>query len=203
MNRLGVAGVMSGGMLTDSRAAPRGSPARRISSEISLDTTAADRHRDARPASSGDRLLEDDAVALVARLLIPMASLITPNSQEAAILTGSTIENQHDMAEAALKLQDMGAGAVLVKGGHINGDKVTDLLRFESQTRSFSHERIDTTSTHGTGCTLSAAITAELANGRSIVDAVETGLNFVNRAIAAAPSLGAGHGPLNHFVSVK
>lgn len=154
-------------------------------------------------ASSGDRLLEDDAVALVARLLIPMALLITPNSQEAGILTGSTIENQHDMAEAALKLQDMGACAVLIKGGHINGDKVTDLLRFESQSRLFSHERIDTTSTHGTGCTLSAAITAELANGRSIVDAVETGLNFVNRAIAAAPSLGAGHGPLNHFVSVE
>jgi hydroxymethylpyrimidine/phosphomethylpyrimidine kinase len=96
----------------------------------------------------------------------------------------------------------MGARAALVKGGHLTGAMIVDVLVHNGPARRFTHARIDTTSTHGTGCTLSAAITAGLALGRPLEQAVADGLDFVHRAIAAAPGLGSnkGHGPLNHFV---
>jgi len=94
----------------------------------------------------------------------------------------------------------MGARAALVKGGHLTGPTLVDVLVHGKSARRFTHERIDTTSTHGTGCTLSAAITAGLALGRPLEQAVADALDFVHRAIAAAPGLGQGHGPLNHFV---
>src|SRR3989454_3668870 len=97
-------------------------------------------------------------------------------------------------------LLELGARAALVKGGHLAGDQVVDVLVSDGTVRRFSRPRLDTTSTHGTGCTLSAAITAGLAHGRPLERAVEDALDFVHRAIAAAPGLGHGHGPLNHFV---
>jgi hydroxymethylpyrimidine/phosphomethylpyrimidine kinase len=104
------------------------------------------------------------------------------------------------MERAGRTLVGMGAGAALVKGGHLAGDEVEDVLVWGDRVRRFGRPRLDTTSTHGTGCTLSAAIAAGLALGRPLDAAVEDALAFVHEAIAAAPGLGRGHGPLNHFV---
>jgi hydroxymethylpyrimidine/phosphomethylpyrimidine kinase len=98
-------------------------------------------------------------------------------------------------------LIEMGAKAALVKGGHLEREEIIDVLVSGDTIRKISHSKMDTTSTHGTGCTLSAAIAAGLASGRNLENAVRDGLDFVQRAIATAPGLGKGHGPLNHFVS--
>lgn len=152
-------------------------------------------------ATSGDRLLDRDAETLIARRLAPLALLVTPNLNEAEILIEEQVRTPDQMERAARALVAMGARAALVKGGHLeNAETIVDVLVHDGAARRFTHERIDTTSTHGTGCTLSAAITAGLALGRSLEQAVTDALDFVHRAIAAAPGLGAGHGPLNHFV---
>jgi len=151
-------------------------------------------------ATSGDRLLERDAEHLITRRLVPLARLVTPNLDEAAILTGGEVRTPVDMERAGRALLKLGAQAALVKGGHLAGDSVVDVLVTDGTVRRFSRPRLDTTSTHGTGCTLSAAITAGLAHGRPLERAVEDALDFVHRAIATAPGLGHGHGPLNHFV---
>ncbi len=154
-------------------------------------------------ATSGDRLLDREAERLIARRLAPLALLVTPNLNEAEILVDAEVRTPDQMEQAGRALVALGARAALVKGGHL-ADRATlvDVLVQDSSVRRFTHERIDTTSTHGTGCTLSAAITAGLALGRSLEQAVADGLDFVHRAIAAAPGLGSdkGHGPLNHFV---
>lgn len=151
-------------------------------------------------ATSGDRLLDVDAERLIAQRLVPLAALVTPNLDEAQILVGERVETPDAMERAARRLLAMGARAALVKGGHLKSGDMVDVLVTRDGAQRFTHERIDTTSTHGTGCTLSSAITAGLALGRSLPEAVTDGLDFVHRAIAAAPGLGAGHGPLNHFV---
>ena len=154
-------------------------------------------------ATSGDRLLDRDAETLIARRLAPLALLVTPNLNEAEILVGEKVRTADQMERAGRALVAMGARAALIKGGHLaDANTVVDVLVHDGAARRFAHERIDTTSTHGTGCTLSAAITAGLALGRSLEQAVSDGLDFVHRAIAAAPGLGSseGHGPLNHFV---
>ncbi len=156
-------------------------------------------------ATSGDRLLDRDAEQLIARRLAPLALLVTPNLNEAEILVGGQVRTPDQMERAGRALVAMGARAALVKGGHLaDGATIVDVLVHAGgdSARRFTHERIDTTSTHGTGCTLSAAITAGLALGRPLEQAVADGLDFVHRAIAAAPGLGSGkgHGPLNHFV---
>src|SRR5882762_2536552 len=157
-------------------------------------------------ATSGDRLLDRDAEQLIARRLAPLALLVTPNLNEAEILVGAEVRTPDQMERAGRALVAMGAQAALVKGGHL-ADRATivDVLVHAGgeggSARRFTHERIETTSTHGTGCTLSAAITAGLALGRPLEQAVADALDFVHRAIAAAPGLGrGGHGPLNHFV---
>ena len=104
------------------------------------------------------------------------------------------------MEQAAHRLLELGAGAALVKGGHLTGDEVTDVLVTAGGVRSYRHPRINTRSTHGTGCTLSAAITAGLVAGRDVESAVTAGLDFVFRAIKSAPALGFGRGPLDHTV---
>ena len=145
-------------------------------------------------ATSGDRLLDRAAERLVAERLVPLAALVTPNLDEATILADQ-------MEQAGRALVRLGARAALVKGGHLAGDTVVDVLVTAHEARRFSRPRIDTTSTHGTGCTLSAAVAAGLAQGRPLDRAVEDALDFVQRALAAAPGLGrGGHGPLNHFV---
>ena len=157
-------------------------------------------------ATSGDRLLERAAERLIAERLVPLATLVTPNLDEAAILVGDRVTTPDDMERAGRALLKLGAQAALVKGGHLpreeegEGDEIVDVLVMDGAVRRFTHTRLDTTSTHGTGCTLSAAIAAGLAHGRPLERAVEDALDFVHRAIAAAPGLGHGHGPLNHFV---
>ena len=151
-------------------------------------------------ATSGDILLERDAIAVIRNELIPQAALVTPNLHEAAILTGETIDDEDAMARAAETLvSEMGARAVLIKGGHLQaGDRVVDIL-YDGDVRAFRGKRIDTSNTHGTGCTLSAAITAQLAKGESMHAAVRRAIDYVHNAIATAPGLGSGHGPLNHL----
>ncbi len=152
-------------------------------------------------ATSGDRLLDRDAEKLIAGRLVPLALLVTPNLNEAEILVGTPVRTPDQMEHAGRALVSLGARAALVKGGHLSDPKtLVDVLIHNGSVHRFEHERIDTTSTHGTGCTLSAAITAGLALGRPLEQAVSDALDFVHRAIAAAPGLGAGHGPLNHFV---
>ena len=151
-------------------------------------------------ATSGDRLLDADAERLIARRLVPLAMLVTPNLDEAEVLTGDQVRTVDAMERAARALVRLGAKAALVKGGHLASDNVADVLLANGIVRRFTRPRLDTTSTHGTGCTLSAAIAAGLALDRPLERAVEDALDFVHRAMAAAPDLGAGHGPLNHFV---
>lgn len=151
-------------------------------------------------ATSGDPLLAADAVSAIIERLFPLATLVTPNLDEAGLLLGRPVRTESAMAEAARHfVEALGAGAALVKGGHLEGPEAVDVLCVDGTVHTFRHPRLTTTSTHGTGCTLSAAITAQLAFGRSLLEAVRDALAFVHRAIATAPGLGAGHGPLNHF----
>jgi hydroxymethylpyrimidine/phosphomethylpyrimidine kinase len=151
-------------------------------------------------ATSGDPLLTPDAIAAIVELLFPLATIVTPNLDEVALLLGDRVTDVEGMERAARVLvARLGARAALVKGGHLAGDELVDVLFDGSQIRRFSHPRVATTSTHGTGCTLSAAIAASRALGGTLASAVEDGLAYVARAIATAPTLGAGHGPLNHF----
>jgi hydroxymethylpyrimidine/phosphomethylpyrimidine kinase len=151
-------------------------------------------------ATSGDRLLDRDAERSIADRLVPLATVVTPNVDEARILVERDLRTPEEMEDAGRALVRMGAKAALVKGGHLDGAEVVDVLVTPGGSRPFRHARIDTTSTHGTGCTLSAAIAAGLARGLSLDQAVTGALDFVHRAIQWAPRLGTGHGPLNHFV---
>lgn len=151
-------------------------------------------------ASSGDVLLEPAAMDVLRTKLIPGAFLVTPNLLEAEILTDSKIDDEDAMAQAAERIvNDLGALAVLVKGGHLESTgRVVDVL-YDGDVRAFRGERLQTTNVHGTGCTLSAAITAHLAKGESLHAAVRRSIEFVHNAIATAPGIGSGHGPLNHL----
>ena len=151
-------------------------------------------------ATSGDRLLDPDAEAVIRESLLPLAAVVTPNLEEAAILAQMEVVDIASMESAGRRILASGAGAVLVKGGHLPHDTLVDILVTPQGVRRFSHPRVPTTSTHGTGCTLSAAITAGLALGRPLEAAVADALEYVHRAIVAAPGLGGGHGPLNHNV---
>jgi hydroxymethylpyrimidine/phosphomethylpyrimidine kinase len=151
-------------------------------------------------ATSGDALVTPDAIEATVRELFPLATLVTPNLDEVALLLGERPNHAAGMESAARELvQRHGARAALVKGGHLEGDELTDVLFDGTTMHRFTHRRIATTSTHGTGCTLSSAIAASMALGDPLEQAVERGLDFVSRAIASAPGLGAGHGPLDHF----
>ncbi len=149
-------------------------------------------------AKGGASLLTDEAVAALAGRLLPRAAVVTPNAPELAVLTGTEILDEADMLLSAQELLGFGPAAVLAKGGHLEGEAVVDwLVERQGQTR-FEAPRIETRSTHGTGCTLSSAIATGLAAGMPLVDAVERARNFVRSALAAAPGLGRGHGPLGH-----
>jgi hydroxymethylpyrimidine/phosphomethylpyrimidine kinase len=152
-------------------------------------------------ATSGDRLLERAAERSLRDDLLPLATVVTPNLEEAAILSEMPVESLDDMAAAARRIVELGASAALVKGGHLRGEAV-DLLWDGVQQRLWRRPRIETRHTHGTGCTLSAGITAGLARGDDLVRSVDRATRFVGRAIAAAPALGQGRGPVNHFVPV-
>ncbi len=154
-------------------------------------------------ATSGDRLLDRDAESAVVELLLPLAAVVTPNLDEARLLAGREIRGEADMRAVAERLVELGAAAALVKGGHLEGGEVVDVLVDGEGTRSWRREKVATTSTHGTGCTLSAAIAAGLAHGRPLREAVDAALDYVHRAIAQAPGIGHGNGPLNHLVAAR
>ncbi len=154
-------------------------------------------------ATSGDRLLAEDAVNALRGELMPLADIVTPNLHEAAALTGQPLAgNEQEMEAQARDLFAFGPRAVLIKGGHGSSDEAVDLLIDSGGTVTrLAAKRIATKNTHGTGCTLSSAIAANLAKGASLVDAVRAAKDYVTAAIAAADQLqvGHGHGPLNHF----
>lgn len=150
-------------------------------------------------AKGGSSLLQERARSALVERLLPLAALITPNAPEAAALTGIKVENTADMERAADRLLAFGASAVLVKGGHIPGDTIVDLLRTaDGDGENFEHPRIITRSTHGTGCTLASAVACGVAHGFTLRSAVERAEDYVVEAIRTAPGLGKGHGPLNH-----
>jgi hydroxymethylpyrimidine/phosphomethylpyrimidine kinase len=150
-------------------------------------------------AKGGSRLLSPEAVHAIVTELIPRSTVVTPNSDEAAALTGRAVDSVADLEDAVRALVAMGAKAALVKGGHLAGDEVTDLLWDGREAHVFRSPRQRTPHTHGTGCTLASAIAARLAHGEALPDAVRDAIAYVQAAIAAAPGLGSGHGPLNHF----
>ncbi|AEG93375.1 bifunctional hydroxymethylpyrimidine kinase/phosphomethylpyrimidine kinase [Ramlibacter tataouinensis] len=169
---------------------------------------AVDRHR-LRPvvldpvmvATSGARLIDPAAVASLVRELFPRAVLVTPNLDEAALLAGHPVRDEDEMEAAARRMIAMGAQAVLLKGGHLAGDSVSDLLLDQAmQPLWLRGARIATANTHGTGCTLSSAIAAQLALGHALPDAVQQARDYVRGALRAGAAVrtGAGSGPLNH-----
>jgi hydroxymethylpyrimidine/phosphomethylpyrimidine kinase len=150
-------------------------------------------------ATSGDPLLTPDTIDAIRRDLLPLADLVTPNLDETALLVGTPVADVPAMERAARALvEELGARAALVKGGHLAGDEAVDVL-YDGDLLHVRHPRLATTSTHGTGCTLSAAVAARLASGDDLRAAVVTSLDWVHEAIRTAPGLGGGHGPLNHF----
>ena len=151
-------------------------------------------------AKGGHRLLLGDAEAAMRDTLLPMAALLTPNLPEAEVLAGFPVRVELDMRRAAERLAEFGAKAVLMKGGHLEGETVVDLLYHNGRFDRFEGRRIASRSTHGTGCTLASAIAAGLAQKMSLLDAVSRARHYVRRAIETAPGFGRGHGPLNHAV---
>jgi hydroxymethylpyrimidine/phosphomethylpyrimidine kinase len=155
-----------------------------------------------RVAASGDPLIADDAVEVLRAELFPRAALVTPNLYEAARLLGENVATSREaIEEQAAWLLETGAGAVLLKGGHGEGPEAADLVVTKQDRRWLTTPRIATQNTHGTGCTLSSAIAAELAKGANLFAAVEAGKAYTHAAIAAADRLriGSGHGPVHHF----
>jgi hydroxymethylpyrimidine/phosphomethylpyrimidine kinase len=150
----------------------------------------------------GHALLAEAAIHALRERLLPLTDLLTPNVPEAEALTGIAIGSRDDMRRAAERLLHMGARAVLVKGGHQEGD-ASDLLCDASGFRDFPAPRWNTRHTHGTGCTYSAAITASLARGLPLANAVARAKRFIHEAIRTAPELGHGSGPVNHFAEVS
>jgi len=153
-------------------------------------------------AKSGDTLLREEAVDVMRRSLIPLATVVTPNIHEAETLTGLRIESERDARRAAEKIVSMGARAVVVKGGHLPGPPV-DLLYDGREFYSFSGPRIETRNTHGTGCTFASAIAAGLAKEMEMADAVAMAKEYVTEAIRRSFDVGRGHGPLNHFYKLR
>jgi hydroxymethylpyrimidine/phosphomethylpyrimidine kinase len=149
-------------------------------------------------AKGGQPLLPDAAVQAVRSLMIPRAALLTPNAPEAEALTGLTVADLDGQRRAAEFLLGMGAGAVLMKGGHVPGETVVDVLATPGGETLLEGERVDTRHTHGTGCTLASACAAGLAKGLSLEVAVAEAWAYVAEAIRRAPGLGQGHGPLDH-----
>lgn len=149
-------------------------------------------------ATSGHRLLVPEAEQTLKEVLLPMADVLTPNLPEAEVLIGKAIESLHDMEEAAKAIAAMGAKAVLVKGGHRIAD-ATDILFDGHDFHYYKGKRLESTSTHGTGCSLSSAIASNLANGLSLPDAVGAAKEYVFEGIAHAEPIGKGHGPIHHF----
>jgi hydroxymethylpyrimidine/phosphomethylpyrimidine kinase len=150
-------------------------------------------------AKSGDRLLDADAVHAVRASLLKRARVVTPNLPEAEVLAGVPVTTPAEMREAARRIADLGPAAVLVKGGHLAGSEVIDVLYEHGQFYEFAGPRVETRATHGTGCTTAAAIAAGLALGHELSKAVEAARAFVVGAMQSGIAVGRGHRPLDHF----
>lgn len=153
-------------------------------------------------ATSGARLISEDAITALQELLLPLAAVVTPNIPEAEVLSGQTISSPEDMVTAAESISKKYHCAVLCKGGHSMND-ANDLLYHDGTYRWFYGKRIDNPNTHGTGCTLSSAIAANLAKGHDLETAVERAKEYISGALAAMLDLGAGSGPMNHAFDLK
>jgi hydroxymethylpyrimidine/phosphomethylpyrimidine kinase len=150
-------------------------------------------------AKGGGRLLEDEAVEALRAELLPRTQIVTPNISEAETLAGMAIRSLDDMRRAARRILSLGPRVVLVKGGHLEGPESIDVVCMRGEMFELRMPRISTTSTHGTGCTLSSSIAANLALGLDVRPAIERAREYLDGAIRHAPGLGRGHGPLNHF----
>ena len=152
-------------------------------------------------ATSGDRLISEAAAQAIRRHIFPLATLVTPNVPEAEYITGIPIRSEADFPAAAAALRDMGAGAVLLKAGHLDGTELTEYLFDGNGCHTFRYPRTDTPNTHGTGCTLSSAVAAFLAQDYPLEEAVLCAENYVHEAIVRGREyrLGNGHGPVHHF----
>ncbi|MFC1880493.1 bifunctional hydroxymethylpyrimidine kinase/phosphomethylpyrimidine kinase [Thermodesulfobacteriota bacterium] len=154
-------------------------------------------------AQSGDKLLQDDAIEAIKDHLMPVADVVTPNLPEAEVLLGQKIESIEDMQQAARSLAQFGGRSILIKGGHLEESKSTDLLYLTEEDRFviLEAERVDSRNNHGTGCTLSSAIAAYISRGSQIEDAVRKAKTYIQSAIraGAAYKIGHGHGPVHHF----
>ncbi len=148
-------------------------------------------------ATSGANLMQNEAVITMKEVLLPIATLVTPNIPEAEVLSGMTVKTEEDMVKAALAINDAYGCAVLLKGGHSIND-ANDLLCMNGETKWFYGKRIDNPNTHGTGCTLSSAIASNLAKGFSLEDSVQRAKDYISGALSAQLDLGAGSGPMNH-----
>ncbi|HUC63468.1 MAG TPA: bifunctional hydroxymethylpyrimidine kinase/phosphomethylpyrimidine kinase [Alphaproteobacteria bacterium] len=154
-------------------------------------------------ATSGTRLLDDDALEILKRRLIARAALVTPNIPEAERLLGRKIPDVGAMERAARDLLAFGARAVLLKGGHLEGPNAVDVLATEGRVERFESPRLESRNTHGTGCTLASAIATGLAQGLDLVESIARARAYVREAIRTAPGFGRGHGPLNHGHTVR
>ena len=151
-------------------------------------------------SKSGHALLAEEAVASLRDRLLPHARVVTPNAHEAALLTGLDLRSVADAREAARRIMDFGCGAVIVKGGHLDDEaQAVDVLYDGSRFEEFASDRVETTRTHGTGCTYSAALATFLGQGDDLVTAVSRAKEYITGAIANAPDIGHGHGPTLHF----
>ena len=153
-------------------------------------------------STSGHRLLEDSTIEAIVKNLFPLAAVITPNLDEAAVLTGMPVHTPDDMRIAGKKLIELGARSVLLKGGHLDTKQLTSLyFTNDGKVQEYSFEKIDTQNTRGTGCALSSAVAAYIAQGRSLADAVTLAQEYVHQAILTGKDVqtGKGNGPLNHF----
>ena len=154
-------------------------------------------------ATSGAKLINNAAIVFLKKKLIKKTLLITPNIPEAEILTKTKILNKEDMIYAANKLLELGAKNVLVKGGHLVNKNVIDIFINKKDIKFFNNKRYKTKNTHGTGCTLSSAVTTFMSCGKPVKKSCELGIMYVNSAIKSNPKYGKGHGPINHLTSLK
>ena len=151
-------------------------------------------------AKGGTKLINNNSIKYLKKLILPLCNLVTPNIPEAEVLIGSSISNKKDMIEAAKKILNMGSKNVLLKGGHLKSKMIYDILATKKGIKVFSKRKIKTKNTHGTGCTLSSALATCLSQKKNVFNSCKISLNYVHQAITYAPRYGKGYGPLNHLV---
>ncbi len=154
-------------------------------------------------AKGGAKLVNENSIKHLKKLLIPLCSIITPNIPEAEVLTGYSISNKKDMIKAANKIINMGAKNVLLKGGHLKNKMIFDIFVSKRKVKIFPKRKIKTKNTHGTGCTLSSALATCLSQKKNMYKSCKISLDYVDKAILTAPGYGKGFGPLNHLVSLN